>query len=304
MRKNLRMPILGAALALGLLVAACGSGGDSATQDGPTITVGSAGFTESEVLAEVYAQALAAEGYPVEKRLGIGSREQYLPALERGEIDMIPEYTGNLLREVSDAEPTSDPQETYDRLVAELSGDLTVLDYADAQDKNVVAVTEETAEEYALEQVSDLEGVSEELVFGGSPECPERDDCLRGLREVYGLEFREVQTLDAGGPTTVSALEGGAVDVTFLFTTQPFFKTKPFVQLEDDQGIQAAQSIVPLVRTEIVDAYGDEFETLVNSITERFTEEILIDLNTRVDVDNEDADAAARQWLEDNGFLE
>lgn len=292
---------------LALLVAACAEGdGTGAGGGGPTITIGSANFTEAIVLAEIYSQALTAEGFRVEEKLNIGSREVYFPALERGEVDFLPEYTGALLRFVTKDEgsASSDSQQTYDRLAAELEErGITALEMADAEDKDAVVVTGETAEELDLEKVSDLEAVDDRLVFGSSPECPERPSCLKGLREVYGLKFKDVKTLDVAGPLTVQALEGGEVDVAVMFTTQGIIFEKGFKVLTDDMGIEVAQNIVPVVRDDVVEAHGDDFTSFVDSITAKITTEGLTRLNKLVDVDKEDPEDVAREWLTDEGFL-
>lgn len=292
-----------AAIAIVALVgAACGQEGS----EGPTITVGSANFAESTILAEIYAQVLEAEGYEVDRKLNIGSREVYFPALERGEIDLLPEYTGALVRFLTKDETsaTSDSQETYQRVSAELEErDLVALDFSDAQDKDAIVVTKETADRLNLSKVSDLAPHASGLVFGGSPECPTRPSCLKGLREVYELEFKEVKTLDVAGPTTIAALEGGEVDVSLLFTTQGIIADKGFVVLDDDKGIEVAQNIFPAVRSEIVDAYGDELVDLIDSITAKLTTEGLTELNKRADVDKDDPDDIAGSWARDNGFV-
>jgi osmoprotectant transport system substrate-binding protein len=277
-----------------------------APKEGPAITVGSADFSESVILAEIYAQALAAEGYTVDTKLNVGSRELTMPAMERGEIDFMPEYTGNLLRFITGEEAaTGDADETYGKLTDVLDGKpFTVLEQAQAEDKDSIVVTKETADRYELETVSDLKDHAGELTFGGPPECPERPACLKGLREVYELEFKDTKSLDAAGPLTVAALDGGEVQVALLFSTQAVIADKGWVVLEDDKNISAAQNIVPLVRNEIVDGYGDEFESFVNGITAKITTDGLTELNKLADVDKEDPDAVARDWLVSNELLE
>ncbi len=155
-----------------------------------SLTVGSANFPESTITAELFAGALDRAGVDVEKQLDIGAREVYLPALERGDIDLIPEFVGTLLT-VLGGEPTTDLDETTEeaRAAAEEKG-YTLLDPSPADSVNTFVVTEDTAEEYDLAQVSDLAEVDDELTLGGPPECPEREPCLKGLEEVYGLEFQ------------------------------------------------------------------------------------------------------------------
>ncbi len=303
--------------AVAALLAACGGGGSDATpggdgqsppaqQEGPTIDIGSFNFPESEILAEIYAQGLDAHGYPVATKHGIGSREVTQPALARGDIDMIVEYTGNALRFHRQGEQVElrDEQEVYDALQEAYRDEgVTALQMASAQDVDAVAVTREFAEQHDLETISDLAKVPGTITFGGGPECPERLSCLRGLREVYGLDV-EFKELDVGGPVTVAALKRGEVDAANLFTTQGVVAANDFVLLEDDKDLQLPQNIVPVVRDEILDAYGEDLRERVNSITAQITTEGLTELNRRVEVEKEDPSAVAEDWLREHGFLD
>lgn len=301
--RSSRNRVIGAALvALALVAAACGSGGDVA--DGPTIRVTSFNFNESNILAEIYAQALEDAGYPVERQLNLGSREIVKEALVSGEVDLVPEYVGTLLAFLG-GEPTADSQSTYDQAkeLFEQEG-VTLLDFAEAQDKNAYVVTQATADQYSLTTVSDLQPVAGDLKFGGPPECPEREACLLGLMEVYGLEFAEFVPLDVAGPLTIAALEGGEIDVALLFSTQGIVADRGFIVLDDDQGLNPAENIVPAVRQEIVDAYGDDFVDLLNDINSRLDTPGLTALNSRADIDQEDPADVAREWLIDEGIID
>lgn len=300
--------ILAALLVFVTFGAACGDADepaaqDNETKDGPTITIGSANFSESVILAEIYAQALSEEGYKVDRKLNIGAREVYVPALERGEIDFIAEYTGNLLRFLTEEEelPTGEDETGEDPvhqalLEAAAERDLFVLQAAPAENKDAVVVTKETADRLGLEKVSDLAEHDQDLVFGGPPECPERPACLKGLHEVYNLEFNEEKALDPG-PATVTALDEGALDVALLFSTDGPIAARDFVVLEDDEGIAGQQKIVPVIREEIVSSYDEDFATFVDDLTAKLTTEGLTELNKRVDVDKEDAEDVAADWL-------
>jgi osmoprotectant transport system substrate-binding protein len=270
--------------------------------DGPTITVGSANFSESALVAEIYAQALEAEGYSVDRKLNIGSREIYKPALESGELDLVPEYIGTMLTFLG-GEASSDSAATHTALQAawEPLG-ISVLDPAPAQDKNGLVVTKETAAELGLSQTSDLANFNGTLVFGGPPECPNREFCLIGLQSVYGLDFAEFKPLDVGGPITVIALESGEIDVALLFTSSGVILAKEFVLLDDDKGLQPAENLAPAVRTEILDAYGDRFADVLNAVSSALTTTELIALNKAVEVDGEDPDKVASDWLDAMGL--
>lgn len=305
MRNRLRSRVVGAALlAFALVAGACGDDGSGdGPKDGPTITVGSTNFGEQLILGEIYAQVLEANGYPVARAFNLGSREVVNPALKDGEIDLLVEYTGTLLT-FEGGTSSTDSDETHAALVAAVADDdLVVLAYAPAQDKNGIVVTADTAATLGLSTVSDLAAHNGTLVFGGPPECPEREFCLLGLQSVYGLDFTSFKPLDVGGPLTVAALEGGEIDVALLFTSDGVIAAKGFVLLEDDMNLQPAENIVPVTTKEIADAYGDEFAELLDSVSAKITTAELSELNKRYGIDAEDADVLAREWLEANGFL-
>ena len=302
MRNLFRNRALGATLvALALVAAACGSGEDSDTE-GPTIVVGSTNFGEQEILGEIFAQALENAGYPVETKFQLGARDVVNPALKDGQIDLMVEYTGTLLT-FEGGTSTTDSAGTHADLVANLAGKgITVLDYAPAQDKNGFVVTADTAAEYGLSKVSDLAAQNGNLVLGGPPECPERDFCLIGLGDVYGLDFKSFQPLDVGGPLTVAALDGGEIDVGLLFTSDGVIAAKGYVLLEDDKLLQPADNIVPVMRTETLDQYDSDLSDLLNDVASKITTAELSELNKRFGLDAEDADALAKEWLDDKGF--
>jgi osmoprotectant transport system substrate-binding protein len=304
--RNQRNGVIGAALiAFALVAAACGSSDDaSVPEDGPTITVGSFNFGESIILAQVYGQALQNAGYPVDlSKLEAGSREIVKPAIESGEIDLVLEYVGSALEVGFGGDPSADTEATAAALAAafEASG-VAVLEPAPAQDKNGIVVTRTLADELGLENVSDLAGNAGELVLGGPPECPSRPRCLIGLSDVYGVTFAEFKALDVGGPLTVAALEGGEIDVAVLLTTDGTIAAMDFVLLEDDGGLQPAENIIPLIRQEILDAYGRGLRDLINDVSAKITTEELTEMNRRFGFDRIDADVVASEWLDANGF--
>ncbi len=292
--------VLSTLLAVALVVGACGSDDDA---DGPTIVVASFNFGESLILGEIYAQVLEEEGYPVERNLGLGSREVVKPALESGEIGLVPEYTGSLGNFLG-VTPTADEQSTWQAVKDAFEPEgVTLLGYAPAQDKNGFVVTGDTAASLGLAKVSDLGPVASGLVFGGPPECPERLNCLPGLESVYGLTFAEFKPLDVGGPLTVAALESGDVDVGVLFTTDGVIAAKGLVLLDDDQGLNPAENIVPAVRMDIVDAYGDDLVGLLDEVSSAITTPDLTEMNRRAGIDQEDPAAIAADWLAEKGFV-
>jgi len=307
MRRFFRTRTVGATvLAFALIASACGDDDASGDvpADGPTITVGSTNFSEQLIVGEIYGQAMEAAGYPVERSFNLGSREVVNPALKSGEIDLLVEYTGTLLT-FEGGTATTDSQETWDSLAAVYSDtDLTVANYTPAQDKNGIVVTAAFAADNGVAKTSDLAAMNGTLVFGGPPECPQREFCLIGLTDadVYGLDFAEFKPLDVGGPLTVAALEGGEIDVALLFSSDGVIAAKGFVLLEDDLNLQPADNLVPVLRREIVDAYGQALVDLLDSVSAELTTAELSELNKRFNLDAEDADVLAKGWLADHGF--
>ena len=300
-----RTPALASLAALAMLgLSACGgdsdpmdndAGADDADSAG-TLTVGSANFPENALLAEIYAGALEEAGVDAETRLNIGSREIYLEGLADGSIDVIPEYTGNL-RLYFNADATgTEPEEVYSELVEAVPDDLTVLEFADAQDKDAVVVTAETAEEYSLTSIADLADVAGDLTLGGPPEWKTRETGVPGLKNLYGVEFGDFTELDAGGPQTLNALLDGRIDAGNLFSTDPNVAANDLVVLEDPEALFAAQNVVPLLRA---DAVTDEVEAALNAVSAALDTETLGALVTRVVMDKEDPEDVAADFLED-----
>jgi osmoprotectant transport system substrate-binding protein len=304
---SVRQALPAVMLLMTLVLGACGggdNGGDGAgTESKGDITVGVSGaFAENQIVAEMYAQVLEDAGYNVDRQLDIGARDVSQSALNSGEIDVVPEYLSSLLLFLDpNATAVSDTAESAEKVRALLEGKgLVLLEPSEADDTNAIVVTEETAEERNLEKVSDLAPIAGELTFGGPPECPERPLCQIGLRETYGINFKEFKALDVGGALTVAALDGGEVDVALLFSTSSVIKDKGFVVLEDDKGLQAADNITPLIREEV---NNEEITELLNSVSEKLTTENITDLNARVELDKEEPEDVAREFLEDEGLI-
>ena len=291
------------ALAALLLVAGCAQGAGGK----PLVRVGSTNFPEQVILAEMYSQVLEANGYQVERRFNLGSREIVAPALETAQIDMYPEYLATYLTFLNRGDTSrasTDPVVTYRNLQDTLRDkNITVLDYAPAVDTNGIVVTKARADRDNLRRVSDLSRLNGQLVLGGPPECPQRPFCLPGLQNTYGLQFREFKPLDTGGPLTVAALEGDQIDVAVLFTTDATIQVKNFVLLEDDRRLQLADNVAPVVRLDLLDRAFADFRPLVNGVTTRMTTEELTTLNRQVGVDRRDPRDAARDWLRSKQLL-
>jgi osmoprotectant transport system substrate-binding protein len=308
--RNIRSSVLGAALlTLTLFAVACGPGGDG-TQDGGgdatqggEVTVGAVAFPENQILGEMYAQTLEDAGYTVERQLNLETREVLQPAIQNEEIHIAPEYLSSLLLFLDpDAEASGDPEQVRSALEPLLAdAGQALLESSPAQDQNALVVTQQTAGELGLQTTSDLAEVAGELTLGGPPECPQRPFCLPGFQRVYGIEFGNFVPLDAGGPLTVEALQNGEIDVALLFSTDPAIEENGWVLLEDDQGLQSAENITPVVAESILDP---TIEERLNAISAALDTATMTELNGQVSIDGEDPADVASGFLQEQGLLE
>ena len=293
------------------------SGGPSAGAEGErSIVIGSAGFYEAQLMAEIYAQALEANGYTVERTLGIGPRDTTQPAHESGEFDLQPEYIGSLLTFLGGT-ASGDPDETFGELETALTDvGLTPLEYTPAQDQNAFVVRSETAEDMGLTTMSDLADIAGDLVWGLPPECetnalcagiPPEDDPdgerVGGLSE-YGIAYEdlEIESYAACDAPVAQALNDGVVDIAELCSTQPDIERFNFVVLTDDLETQPSENIAPIVSTEWLESAPDDFAEILNAVSAAMDTETLTSLGVNVAVDQEDVADVAAQWLTDNGL--
>ncbi|HWH35365.1 MAG TPA: ABC transporter substrate-binding protein [Acidimicrobiales bacterium] len=282
-----------------------GAGATPGRQD-DSVVVASFNFSESEVLAEIFAQALATAGVPATHQRQVGPRELMEPALEQGLVDVVPEYLGSALAYLDPASAGAgfDTEASRRRLADALAGrGVTVLAPAPAQNQNGVAVTPATAELHGLSTVSDLAPVAAGLVFAGPPECRDRPFCLPGLRQTYGLEFQRFLVLDSGGRQTRAALDSGDADVGLLFTTDGHVAEGEFVLLEDDRSLQPPENIVPLVRQAVLERWGEVVRTRLEAVTSILTTEALAALNAQTGIEGEDPAVVAGRWLVEGGLV-
>lgn len=306
MRHNNRKGVIGAILmAVALVATACGSG-DGVVQEGPEIVIGAQNFGESAILAEVYSQALAEAGYSVSTQDLGGFRDLVLGSFESGEINLTPEYASSMLEFINGdvSEATGDATETTGLLQGYLD-DLGLVAFtpSPAVDTNAFVITPETSEALGVTTISDLAGKEAELTMGGPPDCETNPFCIPGLQDVYGVDMSgSFTSLDAGS-VTVQALEAGEIDVAVMFSTSGVIADKGWVLLEDDLNMLAADNVVPVMTTEVAEAYGDDFMTLLDQISAALTTADLTELNRQFDIDTRDPDAIATDWLTDNGFL-
>lgn len=305
MRMHRRGAIGATLVAIALVAAACGSGDDAGPGEGPEVIIGSQDFGESAILAEIYAGALEAEGFATSVQPVGGFRDLLLGAFESGDVNLSPEYAASMLEFLNDraGEATGDAQETTDLLNERLTElGIVALDPSDAVDTNAFVITAETASSLGIASLSDLAENGTDLVLGGPPDCETNPFCIPGLSRVYGLDMSQTfQPLDAG-QITVQALEADQIDVAILFSTSGVIADRGFVLLEDDLSMLAADNVVPVLSADLIEAYGDAIEAVLNEISSKLTTADLTAMNKQFDIDNEDADDIAAQWLEENGF--
>ena len=307
MSKTRRWHLAVLAATLALITAACGSsnplGGGEVSGDLKSLVVGSADFPESKIIAEIYAQALEANGFTVGRQFGIGSRETYIPAVRDHSIDLIPEYTGNLLQYFDKETKVTTPNDVLLALFRALPGDLSILNPSPAEDKDTVAVSEATAKKWNLKSIADLATHSAEVKFGAPSEFLNRTEGLPGLKAKYGLDVTPnnfIAISDGGGPATVKALVDGTVTAADIFSTSPAIRENNLVVLEDPKNNFLAANVVPLVSSQ---KKSDELKKVLDAVSAKLTTDDLIELNTATSGNaGIDPDEAARKWVQDKGF--
>ena len=311
-----RMRALALALGLAAALTACGSDDPTAPPaaddgggtggGGEAVIVGSFAFPESEILGEIYAQALEADGVDVETKFNIGPRQQTIPALQDGSINLIPEYNGNLLAYYNPDYTERTTEEVDGALGDAVAADeLRVLDSAEAEDKDAYVVTSETAAANDLTSIGDLSSLVP-FSLGSNPQFGELGYGIPGLKDIYGVgadkgDVTFVPIEDYGGPDTVKALVDGTVQVADIYTTSPALKIEDLVVLEDPENMISSQNIVPLLSEAV---YTDDIAATLNAISAELTTDDLIALRDRVEGEEKaSASTAAKDWLEEKGLL-
>jgi osmoprotectant transport system substrate-binding protein len=270
------------------------------------VVVASFNFAESELLAEIYAQALEHAGVPVRRQLDLGTREMVLPALHQGLIDVVPEYLGSGLASLdptAEGGPALNAAEEQARLAGILAAwHVKVLTPAPAENQNGLAITVAANQRYHLTTISALAAVAPRLALGGPSECPSRPYCLVGFQSVYGLRFAHFLPFDEEDQR-VTALDQQTVDVAVMFTTDGELATGRYVLLEDDRHLQPDENVVPLVSTRAVATYGPRVATALDAVSARLTTPGLVFLNWRVGPGGKEIAAEARGWLAREGLV-
>jgi osmoprotectant transport system substrate-binding protein len=287
--------VVGAALAL----SGCASGDplDSGTGNGDskTIVIGSQAYYSNEIIAEIYAQALENAGFTVERNFNIGQRDAYLPSLENGDVDLFPEYTGNLLQYYKPDTKATTSDDVYAELKTALPKGLTVLDQSAATDQDSYNVTKEFSDANKLTTLADLSKVKVPLKLGGNAELEERPYGPAGLLSVYGATVGFAAT----GDTTVEDLLAGTINIANVYSADPRIQTENLVTLADPEGLFLASNVVPLVNADIADEIAD----VINAVSAKLTPEGLVALNVESTVDEKSSEDIAKKWLKDNDLL-
>jgi osmoprotectant transport system substrate-binding protein len=319
MRMLRRLALGASVLALALSACSTGGGGSSPGASGPggspgtggggdaTVKIGSDGFDEARVVAEVYAQALEAAGFAVNRDgIGMGARAVTKAALESGQINLKPEYIGSGLVAGYGGQATSDGDTNRERLQEALTPlDITVLKYTPGQDTNAFVVTQETADQYGT-KLSDYGEVENELNWGLATDCPTNPVCAQALNDAYGIAPDEANiTLLAACDTPMAdALKNGTIDVAELCSTQPDIIVNGWVRLEDDAQTQPADHIAPLVRNDLLEAVDRAaFEKALNDVSALIDTDTLAELYYQVAIEAKDLDVVAREWLNEVGLV-
>jgi glycine betaine/choline ABC-type transport system substrate-binding protein len=317
-----------AAVALAVGVAACGSSSDNTTttasNEAPaknsasgtvitkdpangktTITIGSKNFTEEYILGNIYAQALEAAGYKVKTQLNLGSEQIALKALKGGKIDAYPEYTGTALTSFFNAKTTdipTDPQQAYNEAKTDFAKDgITALPPTPFTDSNALAVSQETANKLGVKTISDLKDKAGDLTFSGSPECRQREDCLLGLQQTYGIKPGKFTVVDPSLRHEV--LQKGQADASFVFTTDGQIKANKEVVLQDDKNIFPPYNITFLVDDKTLQAAGPDLAKTVELVQKGMTTPVMQELNSRVDLDKQKPADVAHEYLTESGYI-
>ncbi|MEU1146633.1 ABC transporter substrate-binding protein [Streptomyces sp. NPDC005863] len=276
-----------------------GSGGGGGGSSKGGVTIGTANFTENQVLGYLYAAALEAAGVKTSVRPNLGTREILIPALKGGDIDLLPEYQGALLHYLDPKAKAAEEGEMQNALAMRLPRGLQILPYGKAEDSDAFVVTRETAKEYGLKSLADLAKHNGKLVIGAAAEVKKRTVGAVGLKDVYGVEFKEFKSLDSSGPLVKGALRKGDVDVANLFTTDTDIAAEHWVVLTDPKHLVPGQHVVPLVADRKADSTVRKALARLGAL---LTTEQLTELNRLVDKNKKDPEDVAQDWAERHGL--
>jgi len=306
------------AAAVLMIATACGSttgpvdGLNGAIPAGPEIVIGAQDFSESSILAELYGQALVDAGYPVRQAPLGAYREAEISALRSGDINMAVEYAASLLEHLNGGagEASADVLSTFTVLEERLATDgLQLLSSAPAQNTNVFVMQSERASALEITRLSDLAQAGP-LVLGAPADCPTNPFCIPGLAEFYEVDLADGFVSAVADSTAIEALAtddaplaDAQLDIAVLFSTSPLLSSDGLVVLEDDRLMLAAENVTPVVRAEVLAAYGDPIERIVSEVSAELTTEELVELNRQFDEDGKGPADIATDWLKAHNFI-
>jgi glycine betaine/choline ABC-type transport system substrate-binding protein len=304
------------AIVAALAVSACGSSTGTGSSNAnviksnsangsKTVTIGSKNFTEEFILGQIYAQALQAAGYKVKTELNLGSEQIALRAVKSGQVDAYPEYTGTALTSFFKLKATDvphDEQKAYDLAKTNFAKDnLVALPHTPFTDSNGVGMLKAEADKLGVKTISDLKGKSTKLTFSGTPECPQRPDCLLGLEQVYGLKFKKVVPVDPS--LRYSVLTSKKAQVGIVFTTDGQLAQGKVSLIQDDKRLFPPYNVTLVFRKAALDKLGPDAQKTVALVQQGLTTEAMQELNSRVDIDKQTPAAVAKQYLKESGYI-
>jgi osmoprotectant transport system substrate-binding protein len=295
-----------AALAVGVVAALAGcassdplDSGSSASSDSKTIVIGSQQYYSNEIIAELYAQVLEKDGFDVKRNYNIGQREVYLPQLQKGAIDVMPEYGGNLLQYYDKKSTAKTATEIASGLKEALPKGLRALDAAEATDQDSYTVTKAFSEKYDVTSLSDLSKVKDSLTVGANSEFQTRPYGPEGLKSEYGVDVDFKAIEDSGGALTVKALKDDTVQLADIYSADPSIKANDFVSLKDPKNLILPQNVTPVVSSKVSEKAADD----IDAVSKVLTTDELISLNAKSTADKEKASTIAKEFLTDKGLL-
>jgi osmoprotectant transport system substrate-binding protein len=291
-------PLALGALALLAATFAVPAASASASSSKPSIVIGSTNFEEQAIVSNIWADVLQKAGYPVKVEPALGTRAIVVPALEKGQINLEPDYAASLLGFLHGGTPQAAGDVISTAIPADQkalsSYGVTVLPASKALDTNIFAVTAATAKKDHLTTISSLKPYASKLTLGGPPECPTFAGCEPGLKKVYGLNFAGFKSLDEAGPLSVAALKNGEVQVVELYSSNGDVASNNFVALTDNKHLEGADYIVPVIRKS-VDTSG--VAQVLNQIDAKRTTSAIEKLNLDVTNKQEQPAAVAQSWV-------
>jgi len=287
MKKMTKSSIALSAVAI-LGLAGCAEAGSE------TIVIGSQAYYSNEIVAEAYALVLEDAGFQVERQFSLGQRDVYVPAIVAGEVDLFPEYSGNLLQYFNPEASETSAEDVYNALVAALPAGLTALTLSGASDQDSYNVTKEFATENNLVSIGDLAALAN-VTLGGPPELTGRPYGPQGLLTTYGVTV----AFEATGETTVESLVAGLIDMANVYSADPRIQQLGLVTLKDPQGLFLASNLVPIASG----AVNADARALINAISLAMSAEDLVAMNVRSVEEQLSAAVIARDWLVSKGLL-